>query len=122
MTDIIKTSLELLFISIIASTIFAPIMINILYKFNQVSGIKKSKIGAADDDNSLFMRIMKSTATNGTPNMGGILIWIIVPLITLLFVPMTETIKVFLFGFLLLVSGDSLMLLSLLMGLKTTRK
>lgn len=101
MTDIIKTSLELLFISIIASTIFAPIMINILYKFNQVSGIKKSKIGAADDDNSLFMKIMKSTATNGTPNMGGILIWIIVPLITLLFVPMTEIIKVFIFGFLL---------------------
>jgi phospho-N-acetylmuramoyl-pentapeptide-transferase len=101
MTEILKNSLELLFISTIVSIIFAPIMISILYKFNQVSGIKKSKIGAADGDNTLFMRIMNSTLTNGTPNMGGILIWIVVPALVALLVPMDPVIKVFLFGFVL---------------------
>ncbi len=101
MSDILKTSLELLLATVIFSIIFAPIMINIMYKFNQVSGIKKSKIGGGDGDNSLFMRIMKTTTTNGTPNMGGVLVWIVVPAITLLFVPLTPIIKVFLFGFLL---------------------
>ena len=99
MTDILKTSLETLFIATVVSAIFAPIMISILYKFNQVSGIKKSKIGAGDGDNSLFMRIMNSTLTNGTPNMGGILIWILVPLLTLALVPVTPVIRVFLIGF-----------------------
>lgn len=44
MVDILKTSTETLFIAIVASAIFAPIMISILYKFNQVSGIKKPKL------------------------------------------------------------------------------
>lgn len=76
-------------------------MISILYKFNQVSGIKKSKIGATQGDNTLFMRIMNSTLTNGTPNMGGILIWVVVPTLVALLVPITPVIKVFLFGFVL---------------------
>ena len=76
-------------------------MISFLYKFNQVSGIKKSKIGGGDGDNTLFMKIMKTTITNGTPNMGGLLIMVIVPLITLIFVEMTPLIKVFLIGFVL---------------------
>jgi len=101
MEDILKHSLELLFVSILVSTIFAPIMINLLYKFNQVSGIKKSKIGAGEGDNTLFMKIMRSGTTNGTPNMGGILIWIIVPIITMIFVPLEPIIKVFVFGFIL---------------------
>lgn len=99
MLDIIKKSLEALFVSTIASAIFAPIMISILYKFNQVSGIKKTKIANGEGDNTLFMKIMRSTTTNGTPNMGGILIWIIVPLITMLLVPLTPVVKVFLLGF-----------------------
>ncbi len=99
MLDIIKKSLESLFVSTIASAIFAPIMISILYKFNQVSGIKKTKIANGEGDNTLFMKIMRSTTTNGTPNMGGILIWIIVPLITMLLVPLTPVVKVFLLGF-----------------------
>jgi len=70
MNQELKRSIELLFVSTIVSAIFAPIMISILYKFNQVSGIKKSKIGATDGDNTLFMKIMKTTTTNGTPNMG----------------------------------------------------
>lgn len=102
MTEILKKSLELLFISTSASIIFAPIMISFLYKFNQVSGIKKSKIGAAEgDNNTLFMKIMKTATTNGTPNMGGLIILVIVPIITLLFVPVTEVVKVFLIGFIL---------------------
>lgn len=101
MTEVLKHSLELLFISTVVSIIFAPIMISILYKFNQVSGIKKSKIGATEGDNTLFMRIMNSTLTNGTPNMGGILIWILVPILVTLLVPMEPVIKVFLFGFVL---------------------
>ncbi|MHC1716867.1 MAG: hypothetical protein AB9915_03240 [Candidatus Dojkabacteria bacterium] len=101
MIDTIKKALELLFLSTFVSMIFAPIMINILYKFNQVSGIKKTKIGAGEGDNTLFMKIMKSGTTNGTPNMGGILIWIIVPLITIIAVPLDPILKVFVFGFLL---------------------
>ena len=101
MNQELKRSIELLFVSTIVSAIFAPIMISILYKFNQVSGIKKSKIGATDGDNTLFMKIMKTTTTNGTPNMGGLIILVIVPLIILLFLPMTEVLKVFLIGFIL---------------------
>lgn len=101
MTEILKKSIELLFISILVSVIFAPIMISFLYKFNQVSGIKKSKIGGGEGDNTLFMKIMKTTTTNGTPNMGGLMILVIVPILVLLFVPITEVIKVFLIGFVL---------------------
>jgi len=101
MTEILKKSIELLFISTIVSIIFAPIMISFLYKFNQVSGIKKSKIGGGEGDNTLFMKIMKTTTTNGTPNMGGLMILVIVPILVLLFVPVTEVVKVFLIGFVL---------------------
>ncbi len=99
MTEILKTSLEALFISSLASALIAPIMINLLYKFGQVSGITKSKIGGGEGDNTLFMKIMKSTTTNGTPNMGGMLIWIVVPIITLILLPVTEISRIFLIGF-----------------------
>ena len=101
MNQEIRKGIELLFVSTIISTIFAPIMISALYKFNQVSGIKKSKIGASDGDNSLFMKIMKTTTTNRTPNMGGLIILVVVPLTILLFMSITEIIKVFLIGFIL---------------------
>ena len=102
MIDVFRSSLNYLFLAILCSAIFAPIMINILYRFNQVSGLKKSKIGANEnDDNSLFLRIMRVSETNGTPNMGGILIWIVVPIIVALTVPLTATMKVFLLGFIL---------------------
>ncbi len=99
MQEVLTKSLQLLFLAIGISTIFAPIMISLLYKFNQVSGIKKTKIG--DEDNSLFIKIMKTTTTNGTPNMGGLIILIIVPIIILLTIPITEVVKVFLTGFIL---------------------
>lgn len=99
--DILKNSLQALFLTLVSSALLAPIMINLLYKFNQVSGIKKSKIGGGDGDNTLFMKIMKSTTTNGTPNMGGVLVWVVVPIMTLFLVPVTPVIKTFLFGFIL---------------------
>jgi len=99
MIDILKKSLELLFLAVGVSIIFAPIMISLLYKFNQVSGIKKTKIG--DGDNSLFMKIMKTTTTNGTPNMGGLIILIVVPAIILFTISISELVRVFLIGFIL---------------------
>lgn len=99
MEEILKRSLQLLFLAIGVSIIFAPIMISLLYRFNQVSGIKKTKIG--DEDNSLFMKIMKTTTTNGTPNMGGLIILIVVPLVMLFTIGITEVVKVFLIGFIL---------------------
>jgi phospho-N-acetylmuramoyl-pentapeptide-transferase len=101
MEEILLQSFNYLFIALIASILFAPIMIGLLYKFNQVSGIKKTKLGSGEGTNSVFMRIMNTTKTNGTPNMGGILIWIIVPLVTYIFAPVTPVIQVLLLGFLL---------------------
>lgn len=99
MIPILKESLNYLLISTLVSVIFAPIMIGILYKFNQVSGLKKTQLGSRKGTNSMFMRIMNATKTNGTPNMGGILIWIIVPLITLIFATVTPLLKILLLGF-----------------------
>lgn len=101
MIDILKESLNYLLTSTIISIIFAPIMIGILYRFNQVSGLKKTKLGSREGTNSIFMRIMKSNETNGTPNMGGILIWIIVPLMTYIFAPLTPQLQILLVGFML---------------------
>lgn len=101
MIDILKESLKYLFISTVVSALFAPILISILYKFNQVSGIKKTKLGSRDGTNSIFMRIMKTTQTNGTPNMGGVLIWIIVPIISYIFIPISAQLQALLIGFLL---------------------
>lgn len=101
MIPIIKESLNFLLISTLVSIIFAPIMIEILYRFNQVSGLKKTKLGSREGTNSMFLRIMNVTKTNGTPNMGGILVWIVVPIVTFLFAPLTPALKVLLIGFLL---------------------
>ena len=101
MTDILKESLQYLFISTAISMLFAPIMINILYRFNQVSEIKKTKLASEQGTNSVFMRIMRTAKTNGTPNMGGVLIWLIVPLVTYIFAPQFSQLNALLAGFLL---------------------
>ncbi|KUK76434.1 MAG: phospho-N-acetylmuramoyl-pentapeptide-transferase [candidate division WS6 bacterium 34_10] len=101
MLEALKTGLSYFFISTVASVIFAPIMISLLYKFNQVSGIKKTKLAEGKGTNALFLRIMNTQKTNGTPNMGGILIWILVPLITYFLVDLTAELRVLLFGFIL---------------------
>ena len=101
MIPIIKESLDFLIISTVASIIFAPIMIELLYRLNQVSGVKKTRLGHKEGTNSMFLRIMNVTKTNGTPNMGGVLIWIVVPIITFIFAPLTPLLKVLLLGFML---------------------
>ena len=102
MVPVLKETLESLFIAVLSAILFTPVMINLLYKFNQVSDVKKSNIGGIKgDNNSLFMRIMRVGKTNGTPNMGGIMIWIIVPILSYFLLPMTPTLKAFLLGFIL---------------------
>ena len=102
MLEVLKSGFEDLFITTIASIIFAPIMISLLYKFNQVSGIKKTKLAEGKGTNALFLRIMNTQKTNGTPNMGGVMIWILVPLISYLLLDITPVIKVLLIGFITL--------------------
>ena len=99
MLDVLKSGFEDLFITTLAAIIFAPIMISLLYKFNQVSGVKKTKLAEGKGTNALFLRIMNTQKTNGTPNMGGLIIWILVPLISYLLLDITPAIKVLLIGF-----------------------
>lgn len=99
MTLIVKEALIYLFISALASVVFAPIMIGFMYKFKQVSEVKENKLGSFKGTNRLFTKIMNVDQINGTPNMGGVLIMIIVPLITAIFVPLTPQLKVLLIGF-----------------------
>ncbi|MCK9415073.1 MAG: hypothetical protein PHG60_00280 [Candidatus Dojkabacteria bacterium] len=99
MLEILKSGFHDMFISAFAAMVFTPIMISLLYKFNQVSGIKKTELGEGKGTNALFLQIMNTQKTNGTPNMGGIMIWILVPLLTYFLVELTPTIKIFLIGF-----------------------
>lgn len=101
MLEVLQLSIKDLFISTLASIIFTPIAISLLYKFNQVSGHKKTELAEGKGSNALFMKIMNAQKTNGTPNMGGIIIWILVPLLTYLLVDVTPIIKVLLIGFIL---------------------
>lgn len=99
MLEVLRSGFEHLFISTISAIIFAPIMIFLLYKFNQVSGVKKTKLAEGKGTNALFLRIMNTQKTNGTPNMGGILIWILIPLLSYFLVDLTPILKVLLIGF-----------------------
>jgi phospho-N-acetylmuramoyl-pentapeptide-transferase len=101
MLETVKIGFEHLFISTFAAIVFAPIMISLLYRFNQVSGVKKTKLAEGKGTNALFLRIMNTQKTNGTPNMGGIMIWILVPILTYFLVDLTPVMKVFLIGFVL---------------------
>lgn len=101
MYNIAKESLEALFISLITSAIFAPIMINFMYKFRQTVEVKANKAGIDGKSNALFRKIMNVEQTNGTPNMGGILIWIVVPLVSLFLLELNPALKVLLVGFVL---------------------
>ena len=101
MLEVLKSGFENVFISTLATIIFAPIMISLLYKFNQVSGVKKVDLGEGKGTNALFLRIMNTQKTKGTPNMGGLMIWILVPILTYLMVDLTPILKIFLIGFVL---------------------
>lgn len=101
MTEIVKESFELVFISFVLSMIFAPFMIGLLYKFGQVAAHKKEKLGSGiGGDNSLYLKIMNVSDKNGTPNMGGILIWMIVPLVTLIWIERSILRDIFILSFL----------------------
>lgn len=105
MLDILKNTFEALFLSVIAASIFAPMMISMLYKMNQVAEHKKSKLGGGvkeGETNEVFLKIMNVSGQNGTPNIGGILVWVVVPIMTILLVQRTESVNTFLLGFLLL--------------------
>ena len=99
MLDTVKTSFQYLFISTLASIVFAPIMISILYKFNQVSTVKKTELGEGKGTNALFLRIMNTQKTNGTPNMGGLMILILVPILIYFLIDLNSFLEVFLIGF-----------------------
>lgn len=96
---VLRDGLVTMFLTGIISSIFAPIMIFLLYRFGQTSEIKKTSLGSFSGSNSLFMRIQNVTKVNGTPNMGGILIWITVPLMVLLTQPHAPEINVFIIAF-----------------------
>lgn len=101
-SEVLTESLEALIVSLIVSAIFAPIMIAILYRTNQVSGHKKSELGGGvEGTNELFLKVMNVTASNGTPNVGGILVWFVVPIVTFMMVERNTTINIFLLGFIL---------------------
>ncbi|MCB9790745.1 hypothetical protein H6764_01845 [Candidatus Nomurabacteria bacterium] len=102
MDIIVKSALENLFISFIFAFAFAPIMIGILYRFNQVAAHKKTKLGGGiKGDNSLYLKIMNVSGKNGIPNMGGILIWVVVPILVFLLVDRTPDISLFILSFIL---------------------
>ena len=99
--ELVKEWIKYFFISFLFSATFAPIMIRLMYKWGQVSILKETKQGLSSDNNSLFMRIMERNRTNGTPNMGGILILFIVPLVSFIFLNISSGIKILLYGFIL---------------------
>lgn len=79
--DILLHIFNSLFTAFIIAAVFAPIMINILYRANQTAAHKKAKLGGGiEEDNSLYLKIMNVSGKNGIPNMGGILVWLVVPL------------------------------------------
>lgn len=101
MLSVVKESLVVLFISMAAAALFAPPMIWALYKLNQVIIHKKNKLGSFEGSNELFRKIMHVDTTNGTPNMGGILILITVPLLAYFLIPLSVTLKTILLGFII---------------------
>jgi len=98
--ELLRDCLKYFFISFAASALFAPIMIELLYRFNQVRILKKTKL-VSGESNELYMKIDHSEERNGTPNMGGILIWLIVPAIIAFTMDLSPLIRVFIIAFLL---------------------
>lgn len=80
MQNQVSNSLIFLGTAIILSAIVAPLLISLLYKlqFTVQHALMKDK------SNEEFYKLHKQKS--GTPNMGGILIWLIVPILTLILV------------------------------------
>lgn len=102
MQDIVIETIEKLTISALAAAVFAPIMINLLYRTNQVVEYKKSRLGGGvseKDTNDVFNSIM--TGKSGTPNIGGMMVWVVVTIMVFLLIERTSVIEAFLVGFIL---------------------
>lgn len=94
-------SFHTMFIAVGIAALFAPFIIGMLYKFGQVATHKKEELGSGiGGDNSLYLKIMHVSDKNGTPNMGGILVWLVVPLVLLLNVDRTPFRDLFIYSFL----------------------
>jgi phospho-N-acetylmuramoyl-pentapeptide-transferase len=99
--ELVVEWIEYFLISFLFAIIIAPILIRLMYKYGQVSILKETKQGLSSNSNSLFMQIMDRTKTNGTPNMGGILILLTVPLVSFSFLNISSGIRILLYGFIL---------------------
>lgn len=91
-------------IAFVLSAIFAPILISLLYRLHLTVQHKLMK----DKSNESFFKL--HSHKSGTPNMGGILIWLVVPLLTLLLVGVntstaTFSITFFIWGLIGLIDG-----------------
>ncbi len=101
MIDEIRKSLIFFFISGAFTTIISPLFINLMYRLNQVSLHKETKLGSFSGTNKTFLKIMKVSQNNGTPNMGGIIIWIVTPILSWFLLPHTNLLKIFLLAFIM---------------------
>jgi phospho-N-acetylmuramoyl-pentapeptide-transferase len=77
MGNITTQSIVYFFVALAVSALIAPIIIKLLYKFNLTVEHRLMK----DKSNEQFHNLHKHKS--GTPNMGGILIWIVALLLTL---------------------------------------
>ena len=68
------------FIGFIAAAVWVVPLIDLLYKLKMIANHKKIK-----GINAIFYKINKERAKIGTPSLGGILIWLTVPVIWLAF-------------------------------------
>lgn len=101
MLPLLRESFQTLFITMFSSAIFAPVMIEAIYRLGQVSVVKKTKLGSFKGTNALFRRIQNVEEINGTPNMGGILILIMAPVMSYFLIPHSPQLKILLIGFIL---------------------
>ncbi|MBN1374215.1 hypothetical protein JW962_02685 [Candidatus Dojkabacteria bacterium] len=103
------TMLTSMVIAFIVSTIFAPLLIKLLYKLQFTVQHRMMK----DKSNEEFIKIHGHKT--GTPGMGGILIWTVVPIVTLIlfgFTPLTIAFSASfgVWGFLGFIDGAMVML------------
>jgi phospho-N-acetylmuramoyl-pentapeptide-transferase len=102
MQEIVIDTIQKLIFSSLVAAVFAPIMIYLLYKTNQVVEYKKSKLGGGvseNDTNEVFNNLM--VGKTGTPNIGGVLVWVVVTAMVFLLIERTSVINAFLVGFIL---------------------
>lgn len=93
LNSLISDSIYYLFITFLVSSALAPLLIALLYKLH----FTVRHIVNRDKLNKEFVKI--HGWKSGTPTMGGILIWITVPVICWIVLPHTITLKGFVIGF-----------------------